>query len=267
MGRGRTFVKPAAVRSVSTHCRRAGRRGGARWRDWPASGRRSRDAVIPRDRRVLLAACTTTVRGTAREVVLEPGEDPVPSVLHLRSPRSPISSTCRRRTRSVHGRADWPTVAPASAPPQIHARSTGLVGVSPTSTAATAPSPTPRDGNWRCSRSGHPRGVVPQPARPDAARTGRSRPRHQQRLRHRLARPGPRTRHHGPRPAGHGGAPGDGGGPRSAPRHNVLTRGLDVNAARRAQLHDRRRPLPRCASRPALRPRRTAPRSRACCDR
>lgn len=38
----------------------------------------SRDAVIPRHRRTLVAPCTTTVRGLASEVVLEPGQDPVP---------------------------------------------------------------------------------------------------------------------------------------------------------------------------------------------
>lgn len=38
----------------------------------------SRDAVIPRHQRALVAPCTTTIRGLASEVVLEPGEDPVP---------------------------------------------------------------------------------------------------------------------------------------------------------------------------------------------
>lgn len=38
----------------------------------------SRDVAIPRLRRVLVAPCTTTVRGLASEVVLEPGDDPVP---------------------------------------------------------------------------------------------------------------------------------------------------------------------------------------------
>lgn len=38
----------------------------------------SRDAVIPRHRRALVAPCTTTIRGLASEVVLEPGDDPVP---------------------------------------------------------------------------------------------------------------------------------------------------------------------------------------------
>ncbi|MGL5928951.1 MAG: type II toxin-antitoxin system PemK/MazF family toxin [Dermatophilaceae bacterium] len=53
------------------------------WCELAEIGRRpvvvlSRDAVIPRHRRVLIAPCTTTIRGLASEVVLEPGEDPVP---------------------------------------------------------------------------------------------------------------------------------------------------------------------------------------------
>lgn len=39
----------------------------------------SRDAAIPRLRRALIAPCTTTIRGLPSEVVLEPGEDPIPS--------------------------------------------------------------------------------------------------------------------------------------------------------------------------------------------
>lgn len=38
----------------------------------------SRDAGIPRLRRALVAPCTTTIRGLASEVVLEPGADPIP---------------------------------------------------------------------------------------------------------------------------------------------------------------------------------------------
>lgn len=38
----------------------------------------SRDVAIPRLRRALVAPCTTTIRGLASEVVLEPGDDPVP---------------------------------------------------------------------------------------------------------------------------------------------------------------------------------------------
>ena len=38
----------------------------------------SRDAGIPRLRRVLVAPCTTTIRPLPSEVVLEPDDDPVP---------------------------------------------------------------------------------------------------------------------------------------------------------------------------------------------
>lgn len=60
------------------------RRGEVWWCEPPDVGRRpvivlSRDAAIPRLRRVLVAPCTTTIRGLASEVVLEPGvDDPVP---------------------------------------------------------------------------------------------------------------------------------------------------------------------------------------------
>lgn len=59
------------------------RRGELWWCEPPEIGRRpvvvlSRDAAIPRLRRVLVAPCTTTIRGLASEVVLEPGNDPVP---------------------------------------------------------------------------------------------------------------------------------------------------------------------------------------------
>jgi mRNA interferase MazF len=58
-------------------------RGEIWWCELPEIGRRpvvvlSRDAAIPRLRRVLIAPCTTTIRSLASEVVLEPGEDPVP---------------------------------------------------------------------------------------------------------------------------------------------------------------------------------------------
>lgn len=58
-------------------------RGEVWWCEMPDIGRRptvvlSRDAVIPRHRRTLVAPCTTTIRGLASEVVLEPGDDPVP---------------------------------------------------------------------------------------------------------------------------------------------------------------------------------------------
>lgn len=53
------------------------------WRELPEVGRRpvvvlSRDAPIPRLHRALVAPCTTTIRGLASEVALEPGDDPVP---------------------------------------------------------------------------------------------------------------------------------------------------------------------------------------------
>ena len=53
------------------------------WSELPGIGRRpvvvlSRDVAIPRLRRALVAPCTTTVRGLASEVVLEPADDPVP---------------------------------------------------------------------------------------------------------------------------------------------------------------------------------------------
>ena len=58
-------------------------RGELWWCEVAEIGRRpvvvlSRDAVIPWHRRALVAPCTTTIRGLASEVVLEPGEDPVP---------------------------------------------------------------------------------------------------------------------------------------------------------------------------------------------
>lgn len=58
-------------------------RGEVWWCEPAEIGRRpvvvlSRDAAIPRLRRALVAPCTTTIRGLASEVVLEPGDDPVP---------------------------------------------------------------------------------------------------------------------------------------------------------------------------------------------
>jgi mRNA interferase MazF len=50
----------------------------------------SRDAAIPRFQRTLIGPCTTTIRGIPSEVLLEPGEDPVPrtSVVNLDSVES-----------------------------------------------------------------------------------------------------------------------------------------------------------------------------------
>jgi mRNA interferase MazF len=58
-------------------------RGEVWWCELVGIGRRpvvvlSRDAAIPRLRRSLIAPCTTTIRGLASEVVLEPGDDPIP---------------------------------------------------------------------------------------------------------------------------------------------------------------------------------------------
>ena len=59
------------------------RRGEVWWCELPDVGRRplvvlSRDAAIPRLRRALVVPCTTSIRGLASEVVLEPGDDPIP---------------------------------------------------------------------------------------------------------------------------------------------------------------------------------------------
>ncbi|WP_354700809.1 putative endoribonuclease MazF5 [Paraconexibacter sp. AEG42_29] len=58
-------------------------RGEIWWSELPEIGRRpvlvlSRDAAISRLRRSIIAPCTTTVRGLASEVVLDPDTDPVP---------------------------------------------------------------------------------------------------------------------------------------------------------------------------------------------
>ncbi len=58
-------------------------RGEVWWCEPPEIGRRpvvilSRDASIGRRRRAIIGPCTTTIRGLPSEVVLEPGEDPVP---------------------------------------------------------------------------------------------------------------------------------------------------------------------------------------------
>jgi len=53
------------------------------WSELAEIGRRpvvvlSRDAAIPRLRRALVAPCTTRIRSLPSEVVLEPGDDPIP---------------------------------------------------------------------------------------------------------------------------------------------------------------------------------------------
>lgn len=59
----------------------------------------SRDAAILRLRRVLIAPCTTTIRGLPSEVVLEPGEDPIPqlSAVNLDSVESVSIGTLTER--------------------------------------------------------------------------------------------------------------------------------------------------------------------------
>ncbi|MGO1549633.1 MAG: type II toxin-antitoxin system PemK/MazF family toxin [Nesterenkonia sp.] len=77
---GRLGLLPAGGRVLVTA---APARGEVWWCEMAEIGRRpvvvmSRDVVIPKHRRALVAPCTTTVRGLASEVVLDPGQDPVP---------------------------------------------------------------------------------------------------------------------------------------------------------------------------------------------
>ena len=79
-------------------------RGEVWWCELPEISRRpvvvlSRDAAIPRLRRALIAPCTTTVRGLASEVLLEPGEDPIPlaSAVNLDSVESVSVGTLTSR--------------------------------------------------------------------------------------------------------------------------------------------------------------------------
>ncbi|MGB7859769.1 MAG: type II toxin-antitoxin system PemK/MazF family toxin [Acidimicrobiia bacterium] len=79
-------------------------RGEVWWCELPEISRRpvvvlSRDAAIPRLRRVLIAPCTTTIRSLASEVLLEPGEDPIPlqSAVNLDSVESVSVGTLTER--------------------------------------------------------------------------------------------------------------------------------------------------------------------------
>ena len=79
-------------------------RGEVWWCEPPEIGRRpvvvlSRDAAIPRLQRALIAPCTTNVRDLPSEVVLEPGDDPVPrrSAVNLDS-----VETVHGESRRVH---------------------------------------------------------------------------------------------------------------------------------------------------------------------
>jgi mRNA interferase MazF len=58
-------------------------RGEIWWCELEAIARRpvvilSRNAAVPRLRRAVVAPCTTTIRGLSSEVLLEPGDDPIP---------------------------------------------------------------------------------------------------------------------------------------------------------------------------------------------
>ena len=77
---GRPGLVPSRGRSLVTN---VPARGEVWWCEMAEIGRRpvvvlSRDAVIPRHGRTLIAPCTTTIRNLPSEVLLEPGEDPVP---------------------------------------------------------------------------------------------------------------------------------------------------------------------------------------------
>lgn len=89
---GRPSVVPDGRRRVVTGLPA---RGEIWWCELAEVGRRpvvvlSRDAAIPRLRRVLIGPCTTTIRDIPSEVLLEPGDDPVPraSVVNLDSVES-----------------------------------------------------------------------------------------------------------------------------------------------------------------------------------
>lgn len=79
-------------------------RGEVWWCELPEVGRRpvvvlSRDVAIPRLRRALIGPCTTTIRGIPSEVLLEPGDDPVPrtSAVNLDSAESVSLATLVER--------------------------------------------------------------------------------------------------------------------------------------------------------------------------
>ena len=80
------------------------RRGELWWCELEQIGRRpvlvlSRDAAIPHLGRTLIAPCTSTLRGLASEVALEPGDDPVPrsSAVNLDSVESVSIATLVER--------------------------------------------------------------------------------------------------------------------------------------------------------------------------
>lgn len=87
-------------------------RGEVWWCEPPSIGRRpvvvlSRDAAIQRLGRTLIGPCTTTIRGLTSEVVLEPGDDPVPkrSAVNLDSAECvPLGVLVERLGRLSDGR-------------------------------------------------------------------------------------------------------------------------------------------------------------------
>lgn len=86
------------------------RRGEVWWCEPPAIGRRpvvvlSRDVAIPRLGRALVAPCTTTIRELPSEVLLEPGEDPVPlvSAVNLDSAESVSVGVLTERMGTLSG--------------------------------------------------------------------------------------------------------------------------------------------------------------------
>ena len=78
-------------------------RGELWWCELPAGARPvvvlTRDAAIPRLRRALIAPCTTTIRGLASEVLLDPDDDPVSrrSAVNLDSVESVSAGALARR--------------------------------------------------------------------------------------------------------------------------------------------------------------------------
>lgn len=85
-------------------------RGDVWWCELPEIGRRpvvvlSRDAAIPRLRRVLIGPCTTTIRRIPTEVLLEPPDDPIPlvSVINLDSVESVSLGTLVERLGRLSG--------------------------------------------------------------------------------------------------------------------------------------------------------------------
>ncbi len=79
-------------------------RGEVWWCELPEISRRpvvvlSRDVAIPRLRRVVIAPCTTNIRGLPSEVVLEPADDPIPrtSAVNLDSMESVSVGTLTQR--------------------------------------------------------------------------------------------------------------------------------------------------------------------------